>query len=218
MRPGLLVTDFDGTLTRNDFYRLVAEAFDPPGIATFWPGYLDGRYTHFEALAGIFATVEATEADWLRLVDRAGVEPELAAWVGRLHEAGWDVTVASAGCHWYIGRILASAGVELEVHANPGRVEGGKLVMELAPDGPFFCPKVGIDKAAVVRAGIERGQTVAFAGDGLPDAPAAKLVPAGRRFARHDLATALRREGLPFRPFEAWGEVARMLCEGSALR
>jgi 2,3-diketo-5-methylthio-1-phosphopentane phosphatase len=214
MRPGLLVSDFDGTITRNDFYRLIVETFAPSGLETFWKGYVEGRYSHFEALAGIFATLRATEPEVLLALQRSEAEPELAAWVGRLNEAGWDVVIASAGCQWYIERILSSSGVRLEVHANPGRYEEGRgLIMELPHGSRFFCPRVGIDKAAVVRAGLERGQVLAFAGDGFTDLPAAKLVPEQRRFARVDLATALQNEGLPFRPFERWGEVARALCE-----
>ena len=60
----------------------------------------------------------------------------------------------------------------------------------------------------------EAGRLVAFAGDGFPDADAARLVPEGLRFARADLATALVAEGLAFRPFERWGEVAAGVLGG----
>jgi 2-hydroxy-3-keto-5-methylthiopentenyl-1-phosphate phosphatase len=99
------------------------------------------------------------------------------------------------------------------VHANPGRFEAGRgLVMTLPIDSPYFDPRHGIDKAAVVRRAVQAGRTVAFAGDGFPDAAAARLVPQELRFARADLATALRHEGLGYRPFERWAEVARALC------
>ena len=38
------------------------------------------------------------------------------------------------------------------------------------------------------------------------------------RFARADLATALGREGLPYRAFGTWGGMARLLCAESPLR
>lgn len=210
-RPGLFVTDFDGTVTRQDFFRLVVETFDPSGMAEFWQGHLDGRYTHFEALRGIFGSIRADERELLALLDRAEPEPQLASWVERLNAAGWDVVVASAGCGWYIERLLRGTG--LEVHASPGRFEPGRgLIMEMPEGSPFLSPTHGIDKAAVVRAGLGRGQAVAFAGDGFSDLPAARLVPAERRFARCDLAAALGRERLAFTPFERWGEVAAALC------
>jgi 2-hydroxy-3-keto-5-methylthiopentenyl-1-phosphate phosphatase len=107
--------------------------------------------------------------------------------------------------------------VALEVHANPGRVEGGALRMELPAGSPYFSPTHGVDKAAVVRAAAAAGRRVAFAGDGFSDAPAARLVPPGLRFARANLALALRAEGLAFRPFERWSEVAAALvAEGEA--
>jgi 2-hydroxy-3-keto-5-methylthiopentenyl-1-phosphate phosphatase len=90
--------------------------------------------------------------------------------------------------------------------------------MELPTTSPFFSPTVGIDKAAVVRAGIAQGRRVAFAGDGYPDADAARLVSAEFRFARGDLAGLLAREGLRFRRFERWSEIAEWLCRDSTTR
>ena len=218
MRPGVLVTDFDGTITQEDFFRVATETFAPSGMAEYWQGYLAGRYTHFEALRGIFGTIRATEAELLEAVARLRPEPDLAAWVEKLEAAGWDVVVASAGCGWYIERVLEAAGVRLEVHSSPGRFsETEGLVMELPTGSRFLSPTHGIDKAAVVRAAREEGRTVAFAGDGFPDAPAAKLVEESRRFARADLARALKSEGLAFRPFGRWADVARTLCAESPL-
>jgi 2-hydroxy-3-keto-5-methylthiopentenyl-1-phosphate phosphatase len=211
----LLVTDFDGTVTRNDFYRLVVEAHAPDSLAHYWGGYRSGRYTHFEALAGIFADVRATEADFLNLVARAEPEPRFGEYLASLRAAGWDVVVASAGCDWYIRRILA--GHDVPIHANPGRIgDGGGLVMERPIDSAYYCETNGIDKAALVRQGLSEGRTVAFAGDGFPDAPAARLVPEELRFARADLAAMLSAEGLSYRPFERWGEVAEALLTLSA--
>ncbi len=164
----LLVTDFDGTLTRRDFFQLVVEAYAPEALAEFWDGYRAGRYSHFEALEGIFGCIRGSEADLLRVV----------------------------------------------VHANPGRFEEGKgLVLQLPESSPYFARATGIDKAAIVRAGLEAGRVVAFAGDGLTDAEAARLVAADLRFARGELARVLACEGLPYRPFERWAEVAGGLLE-----
>src|SRR5262245_21481054 len=46
MAGRLLVTDFDGTLTRRDFFQLVVEAFAPEHLEVYWRGYRDGRLTH----------------------------------------------------------------------------------------------------------------------------------------------------------------------------
>ena len=122
------------------------------------------------------------------------------------------MAVASAGCGWYINRILGGLGVDFEVHANPGvYAEGGPLRMELPEKDPFLSLKTGIDKAAIVRHHQDRGATVAFAGDGYTDLSPALLVPEGLRFARAELARQLSEQGQSFQPFTVWSEVARSL-------
>jgi 2-hydroxy-3-keto-5-methylthiopentenyl-1-phosphate phosphatase len=123
------------------------------------------------------------------------------------------VVVASAGCEWYIRPLLDHMGIDVEVHANPGRFEAGKgLLMEMPADSsPYRSNALGIDKSGVVRDYLRRGVTVAFAGDGFPDADPARLVPADLRFARGDLAHVLSGERSPFRAFDSWSDIARDL-------
>jgi len=213
----VLVTDFDGTMTDHDFYQLVLAELLPRDVPDHWSDYRAGRITHFEALRRYFAAIpaedSADEAAVLRLVDSMGLVPDLAAWIDRLASSGWDVVIASAGCRWYIDRLLDRAGVKLETHTNDGEfVFGQGLVMRLPTRSPFFSPTHGIDKAAVVRHAILNHPRVAFAGDGFPDEAAARLVPADLRFARGDLAGVLEKANLAFHRFESWAEVAQRLA------
>ena len=66
--------------------------------------------------------------------------------------------------------------------------------MEMPTGSPYWSPTLGVDKTGVVRDCLNKGLTVAFAGDGFPDAEPARLVPADLRFARGDLADVLRGE------------------------
>jgi 2,3-diketo-5-methylthio-1-phosphopentane phosphatase len=210
----LLVTDFDGTMTRRDFYRLAAQFLLPPDLPDYWKQYRAGELTHFEALQAIFASIRADRATVLATVEQMELDPNLPAALDRLKQAGWDVVVTSAGCDWYIQILLAKAGVELPVWSNPGDFEEGRgLLMELPTNSPFFSPSLGVDKAGIVCEAAKSGQRVAFAGDGFPDIDAARLVPAELRFARADLAAALSREGLAFHPFDRWAEIAAILAD-----
>jgi 2,3-diketo-5-methylthio-1-phosphopentane phosphatase len=211
-RGGVLVSDFDGTMTRHDFYKLAIESLLPPDVPDYWAEYRTGAITHFEALRRYFASIRASEAEVLEVVDRMELDPDLPAAAADLRRAGWEVVVTSAGCDWYIRRLLAAAGVEVEVHSNPGRfVAGQGLLMEMPTGSPYLSRTLGVDKAKVVRGHLDAGRTVAFAGDGFPDAESARLVPAGLRFARGDLADVLDREKLAYRPFETWSDIAHAL-------
>ncbi len=210
----ILVSDFDGTMTRRDFFAIVVERLLPAEMPDYWGDYLAGRITHFEALRGIFGSAEGGESALLDAVASMDLDPDLKGEVEALWLGGWRVVVASAGCEWYIRKLLADASVEVEVHANPGRVEDGRLAMELPIGSEFYSRETGVDKIGVVRAAMAGGGTVAFAGDGRPDLAPALLVPATLRFARGVLAEELTRRGEGFRPFERWSEVSRALLRG----
>ena len=211
---GVLVSDFDGTMTRHDFYKLALESLVSSNTPDYWAEYRAGTITHFEALRRYFSHIRASEAEVLAAVDGMELDPRLPQAVAELRNAGWDVIVTSAGCDWYIKRLLAAAGVEIEVHSNPGRFESGKgLLMQMPTESPYLCQNLGVDKARVVRHHLAEGRTVAFAGDGFPDAEAARLVPDGLRFAKADLASVLQGDGLAFHPFEVWSDIARVILE-----
>ena len=214
--PNVLVSDFDGTMTRRDFFKLAIQQMLPPDCPDFWSEYRAGRITHFESLRRYFAEISASESKVLAVVDQMELDPALPRAVADLRQAGWHVVVTSAGCEWYIRRLLDRAGVELEVHSNPGRfVPGRGLLMELPVGSRFLSLELGVDKAQVVRHYLAQAQggAVAFAGDGFPDEEAAMLVTENMRFARGDLADVLKEKSEPFRRFDTWSEIARqILC------
>src|SRR5262245_4381467 len=141
-RPGqgpVLVSDFDGTMTRNDFYKLAIERLLPPDTPDRWAAYREGTLTHFEALRSYFAAIRASEHEVMVVVNAMELDLELPAAVASLRRAGWSVVVASAGCDWYIRKLLTAAGVEVEVNANPGRFDEGQgLMMEVRTGAPFW--------------------------------------------------------------------------------
>ncbi len=211
--PRILVTDFDSTITRQDFYDLVRKKWPIPPEDDPWERYTRGERTHFQALAEIFSRIRTSEPELMALVSQMEIAPGLAEAVARLRTAGWEIEVASAGCAWYIERLLAGADVALTVHASPGEFSPATgLQMRLPEASAFCCEADGINKAAVVRAALGRSPWVAFAGDGRPDLAPALLVPPERRFARGWLAGALAERNEPYHPFEVWTEIADLLA------
>ena len=204
MHKGILVSDFDGTMTRRDFFQIALERLLPADLPDYWQDYVSGRRTHFETLQIIYGAIRASEGQVLAVLPLTELDPELGPWVRRLEAAGWRILVASAGCEWYIRQLLRPHAVDIEVHANPGSFAPGQgLLMTPPVESPYFSPTHGIDKAAIVGQALTSGVPVAFAGDGYPDIDAALLVPAHLRFARAALAESLQRRHLPFRSFHA---------------
>ena len=212
----ILVSDFDGTMTKFDFFDLARRDLPSAADHDFWQDYVDGKITHFEALAGIFASIRTDWPGIERVLADMELDPALPDAVARLRAAGWEIIVASAGCGWYIHRLLDRADVQLQVYANPGvfAPETG-LVLTLPVDSPYYKRETGIDKSAIVRAALARDPETVFAGDGRPDLAPAQLVKTGCRFATGWLAHHLEKQGEPFHPFETWSQIADALLEES---
>src|SRR5215468_9941908 len=96
----VLVSDFDGTMTRHDFYRLAIEKLLPRRTPDHWAEYRSGTITHFEALRRYFAAIRKDEDEVLAVARQMELDPELPEAVATLRRAGWKVIVTSAGCQW----------------------------------------------------------------------------------------------------------------------
>ena len=211
-RSKLLVSDFDGTITDEDFYQCVLDSLGDQANLSYWDDYTEGRLTHFDALNEIFSQLKVGRDELLKLADKTGVDEHLAGDIKRLQEAGWDVVIVSAGSSWYINYLLKERGIEVAVVSNPGDVAPeGCLRMSRDRESPFYSHDVGVDKPGVVRWALANFETVAFAGDGRPDEPAADLVLPELRFARGWLASHFEEQGTPFRRFTKWTQVAEAL-------
>jgi HAD superfamily phosphoserine phosphatase-like hydrolase len=116
----VLVSDFDGTMTRHDFYKLAIERLLPRDVPDYWAKYRAGEITHFEGLRRYFADIRKSEEDVLSVVRQMELDPELPAAIKQLHRAGWQVVVTSAGCEWYIRQLLSVANVDVSVHDRVG--------------------------------------------------------------------------------------------------
>jgi 2-hydroxy-3-keto-5-methylthiopentenyl-1-phosphate phosphatase len=202
-------------MTERDFFRVALSRLPPRAIAP-WERYEQGLTSHFDALATIFSRMRITLPELDLMLTEMGLENGLSMAVERLKLGGWSLVIASAGCEFYIERLLFRAGVEAIIYANPGTFTPGRgLVMEKQCLSPFFAAETGIDKAAVVRHYLGQGYETAFAGDGRPDLAAALLVAPECRFARGWLADELERLREPYVRFDRWRDIADHLCGGT---
>ncbi len=214
--PFLLITDFDGTLTRHDFYWCAIRHL-PQRAHAVWARFEAGELTHFEALHAIFAELPDDESRIMAIAREAGLDTDVREAIDRLWTGGWQTVVVSAGCLWYCSKLLAEQGIRVPVISNPGIIVPGKglQLSRLPRQSAFYSETHGVDKAAVVRAALERFTKVAYAGDSLPDRIAAALVPSDYRFARGWLADRFESEGVRFRRFDRWAEIQQALAEST---
>lgn len=212
----IFVSDFDGTITQHDFYSLVTKAFPEILQHNDWSNYEEGKITHFEALKNIFARLNCPEKMLIEITNKMIFPPNFTNDVDTLKQNGWDLTIASAGCDWYIKKLLGANLNKLTLYTNPGTYspESG-LTMTRADIGKFSSINIGVNKLAIVEDALHRYQNVAFAGDGRPDLESALRVPAERRFATGWLAQKLTSLGEAYIPFQYWSEIIPQLIKGT---
>jgi 2-hydroxy-3-keto-5-methylthiopentenyl-1-phosphate phosphatase len=208
----ILISDFDGTLTRYDFFDLVRKRWPVPPEDDPWEKFVSGQITHFQALAEIFARIRTSEVDLLALANSMELDSSFAKSARELQERRWEIVIASAGCDWYIRFLLNQADVSVLLYANPGVFDPKSgLQMSLPERSRFFSPTTGVNKVEIVRDALSRSDRVAFAGDGRPDMEPALLVKPEFRFARGWLAEAFTERGEKFHPFDHWSQIADQL-------
>src|SRR5262245_38551179 len=119
----IFVSDYDGTITNNDIYALLAERHVPADTPDYFAQYLERRITHFEAMAAYFALRPTEDQQIEELLDASEADPDLGASATLLQRAGWELLVVSAGSSWYIERVFRRAGVTATIYSNPGRLQ-----------------------------------------------------------------------------------------------
>jgi len=96
----VLVSDFDGTLMRHDFYQLARARWWNPDDRDPWQEYLAGRMTHIDALNHFFARIRADESSLRAFAETMELDSTLAPSLARLHQTGWRTRPVSLRARW----------------------------------------------------------------------------------------------------------------------
>ena len=204
-----LVTDFDGTITDDDFFQYVKDAFFDDSVLVPWGHYLEGNLSHFDALKQIYGTLRASEGEIINLVKKVSVDKWVIPTFKLLHEAKIPIYIASAGCDYYInlllGKEIEQYGAKLITNSSSYSQAGGLLMERPAKDSPFYDEGVGISKKKIVETLHKDGKHVIFAGDGPPDIEPARV--ADVVFARHILLEKCIGEGVKTEDFNGYKDI-----------
>ncbi|MGD9497698.1 MAG: MtnX-like HAD-IB family phosphatase [Armatimonadota bacterium] len=219
LRPGdLVMTDFDGTVTRRDTGWVVFDALDIPQAWDYEHRWRDREISSMECLAGQWGLVDVPPEELLALIDSIELDERFPEFVQRARDAGAEVVVASDGLSFYLDRMLARLGMAIcEDDPVPGERrecitryvneawctdEGVRIKF---PHSNAACLQCGNCKRRHLTRLRMRYERVIYIGDGYSDrcpALAAEIV-----FAKDHLAQLLDELGVPYQPFEDFGDI-----------
>jgi 2,3-diketo-5-methylthio-1-phosphopentane phosphatase len=202
-----VVTDFDGTVTREDVAEILLREFTGDGWLAVENEFRAERIGVREAMEREFALLGQDREALLEVVDRrAELDPEFPEFVREAAAAGVGVEIASEGLEFYVAHLLGKWRLPLPFRANREVWAAGRMRLD-HPFADATCRLCGTCKMGRVLQLRAAGKRVAFVGDGHSDLCPA--VEADRVYAKGHLAALCRREGIEFIPFEDFGDVRR---------
>ena len=214
MKNFVFVSDFDGTLTGNDFYKILSEAYLKEKYPPLFKAWKRGEMKDREYLSYIFNNISRTEAEIDEDIINIPLDPFAKAFIENIKAAGGDFIIVSAGTSYYIDRVLKHHNIEgVKVYSNNGVFKESGLYFDLDEKDEFYSDRYGIDKLLVVEKIKQQYKKVFFAGDSGPDVKPALISDVV--FAKGELVQLLEKEKAEFIEFkdfsQLWSKIQKFL-------
>ncbi len=208
----IFISDFDGTITRRDFYWMVIDRYiGSEGIALYhrWQAK---EMTDIDFLNRVFNSIGQPEKKILQDISMIPLDESFFSFINWLRGEGDQVHIVSAGCGYYIQAVLQQHGLaEIPVLSNPGYYRDGGIYMETDTASPWYHPVYGVDKGKYVRSFKQPGRTVWFAGDSRPDLDAARSADIAFAIRGSQLAEMMDAGGWDYVPFSDFDEIRQWM-------
>lgn len=213
-QPIALVTDFDGTITDDDFFTLVAKKYLSPFDLAPWNDYMNGNLSHFDALNKVFAKISIPEQELITFIKTIALDSSFAKTAIYCYQKEIPLYICSAGCDYYInlliGKLIKQTHINLITNKGEYTPQTG-LIMQAPCDSIFYDEYVGISKSGVVKYLQDQGYEVIFCGDGPPDVAPAKI--AQTVFAKKYLRDKCLEYNISIHKFNSFTDVLTYLKE-----
>jgi 2-hydroxy-3-keto-5-methylthiopentenyl-1-phosphate phosphatase len=201
-----VVLDFDGAICPADVTEALLRTFGDPAWWRIEEAMRSGELSLRGALVRQAALLRGDPDEWLSYaVSEHPLDPTFEPFVRRARGEGIRLAVASDGLGFYIEPMLAAAGIDgIEVRANRFAAVNGDMRLSF-PEANAVCVGCGTCKMQVVTRYRERYGKTAFVGEGYSDRYG--TVFADVTFAKRHLAELCASTGIPFTPWETYGDV-----------
>jgi 2,3-diketo-5-methylthio-1-phosphopentane phosphatase len=205
------VSDFDGTISKQDFYIVMMDKYFPEG-RELYKNWKAGEIKDIDFLATIFKSINQEEDRIIEDTLSIPIDEYVPNFIKKVQESGADFYILSAGTDYYIYHILKKYHVEnVTVFSNEGHYREKNVHMNIDKKQWHYSERYGIDKSKVIQKLKEEYETVYFIGDSEPDSHPAQH--ADVTFAKNGLQEILREKKVPFVPVDTFKEVEAYLVE-----
>lgn len=209
LKPAMLISDFDGTISKKDFFWYLIDNFLTKEDCEPWNDYLNGTITHVQALAKIFEKVHIDKKAFDEFILTLPIEESFVDTVKLCNEKHIPFNILSAGADYYIKHIIKQLKIEGLVHIYSNKSdyskETGLKFYKFDKNYLFYSDFFGISKKKVVQHFKDQGYFCIFAGDGNPDIEPAQI--ADVVFARETLLKKCKKSGIKTEKFDSYADI-----------
>ena len=204
MKRFLFISDFDGTMTSQDFFLQIMYRYQHSKV--FFYIWKSG----FDLLSDVFSSINLSEDELQNEIEHIPLDPYFVDVVNLVRNCGGDFLILSAGCKYYIERKLKSVGIDdVDIIANNGIYKNGGIELIRDRDSRFYSEKFGIDKEKVVEYFRDKYEVIAYAGDSFVDFEACKLCDL--KFSKGRLDNILNLFSIDHYNFKNFSEIVKIL-------
>lgn len=203
------VSDFDGTISKKDFYWLVIENYYPEG-RDLYKKWKSQEMQDIDFLSDVFKSINQDEQQIIEDIKTLPIDNHVPSFIKTVQENGGDFIVLSAGTDYYIKHLLEHYGiVDVPVYSNSGYFENNNVHLSIDPTHKHYSKRYGIDKSLVIKELKQSYDEVYFAGDSEPDSHGAK--EADLTFAKDVLQDILKELDVEYVPIESFEDIEKEL-------
>lgn len=206
MKDFAFISDFDGTLTKKDFYKILSETYFKEELVPIFNSWQNGEMKDREYLSYVFNNVHRNEVELDEDILSIAFDPSAKAFIEKVKAAGGDFIVISAGTNYYIDRVFEKNNIKgVDVYSNKSIFKDNGIYFDLDEHGEFYSDHYGINKLAVVNKLKVNYKKIFYAGDNGPDLNPALISDVV--FAKGKLVNLLKKEKKDFIEFESFSEI-----------
>lgn len=210
MKPFIFISDFDGTMTEKDFYKIIVDDYIGDDGRNYCIEWRKNNKVDIVFLNKIFSWHPFCKEELEELLGKVQLDEGTKRLCDYVAEKQGDFLVLSAGFNYYIERILKREKLDhLEVITNPGVYQDHIFIMNPDDQANHYSPLFGVDKEKVILEKRKEYELVIFAGDSEPDLKAA--LSADIVFAKGELRGLLGNLNVKFYPINHFDEAILVL-------
>lgn len=210
MKDFIFVSDFDGTLTKRDFYHIIMDRYLGEWGRELYKKWKRQELKDFDFLNMIFQSINKNENDILDDIYSIELDPYTGEFINKIKSKGGDFLILSAGTRYYIDRLLAFRGIsDVNIISNEGVYKDRGITMLRDMESPFYSDIYGVDKEKAVQNLRQEYRKIFYAGDSGPDLKAA--MSADMAFAKNSLVDLMQASGHNFISFNYFSEIGQYL-------